>query len=113
MNRVVPGGATATQQTTLQVPIHRGDSLEAEIIRPTVVKIDVEGAELDVIQGMALALSRPECRAVFCEVHFSILEQNGSSLAPIEIQSLLRQYGFDRIAWVDASHLVAEKRSAK
>lgn len=36
---------------------------------PTVVKIDVYGAEVDVVAGLEELLARPECRLVYCELH--------------------------------------------
>lgn len=46
-----------------------GDDLIAEhdLPAPTVAKIDVEGAELDVIEGMSESFSG--CREIYCEIH--------------------------------------------
>jgi FkbM family methyltransferase len=42
---------------------------EGRLPLPNVVKIDVFGAELDVVEGLEPLLERPECRLVYCEVH--------------------------------------------
>jgi FkbM family methyltransferase len=59
----------------IEIAIRRLDSLvqSAEILAPSVMKIDVEGAELDVLEGAAniLKASRP---IVFIEAHSSVLE---------------------------------------
>lgn len=48
-----------------------GDDMVAygEIPPATVVKIDVEGLELAVVNGLRETLERPACRLVFCELH--------------------------------------------
>lgn len=73
---------------------------------PNVIKIDVEGFEEEVIAGLATTLSRKDCRAVFCEVHFGILDQRGERQAPLRIEKTLKGYGFST-RWVDASHMAA------
>jgi FkbM family methyltransferase len=89
------------------VSVVRGDSLTA-LPPPNVVKIDVEGYELEVIRGMHNLLR--SARAAFVEVHFAILENRGMLQAPSEIVGTLRTFGFTSIVWVDASHIMALKR---
>jgi hypothetical protein len=60
------------------------------------------------LAGLGSVLSRPRCRAVFCEVHFAILERRGHRHAPARIQRLLNTAGF-KVRWVDASHIAAHK----
>ena len=101
-----------TLQTTLQrIRVAAGDGFIAEerLPWPNVVKIDVEGMELDVLAGLSRALHRPECRLVCCEVHFSILEKRGLPDVPKRILEFLSQAGFTRIEWVDWSHCYAHK----
>jgi FkbM family methyltransferase len=42
---------------------------DGELPFPTVVKIDVFGAELDAVRGLEELLERDECRLVYCELH--------------------------------------------
>jgi FkbM family methyltransferase len=61
----------ATAAGTTGVEVVRGDDLVASgaMPQPTVVKIDVEGAEELVVEGLREALTDDRCRLVFCEVH--------------------------------------------
>lgn len=78
---------------------------------PNLIKIDVEGLEEEVVLGLAETLRRPECRAVFCEMHLSILERTGHPDAPRSIERILRDSGFRRMRWLNYSHMLATKGS--
>jgi FkbM family methyltransferase len=91
------------------VHVERGD--EAKYPIPTVIKIDVEGFELEVLHGMPNRLKH--ARAAFVEVHFRILDQKGQRHRPNEIVSYLREMGFGKISWPDASHIVALKNPVR
>lgn len=56
---------------TLSVEMRTGDSLIANggLPQPTVLKIDVEGAEMNVLHGLQDTLSNGDVRLVFVEVH--------------------------------------------
>jgi FkbM family methyltransferase len=97
----VPPYAGAPQQT---VKIVRGDDL-ASLRQPVVVKIDVEGYEIEVIRGMQRILSG--VRALFVEIHFQVLEERGMRQAPAALVKDLKRLGFSRIEWPDASHIAA------
>lgn len=73
---------------------------------PNAIKVDVEGFELEVLQGLGVALSNPSLRVVGVEVHFGIPEQRGLEDAPRHIERLVVQNGFS-IQWPDSSHLLA------
>jgi FkbM family methyltransferase len=73
---------------------------------PNVIKIDVEGFEEQVLLGMENLLHCKDLRAIFCEVHFKLLEERGEPLAPSRIENKLRESGF-RTSWLDASHIQA------
>lgn len=75
---------------------------------PNLVKVDVEGYEEEVLEGMTAVLERPECRAVFVEVHFGILDARGRRQAPAAIERLLQRLGF-KTNWLDSSHISATK----
>lgn len=85
--------------------VERGDDLEYPA--PTVIKIDVEGFELEVLHGMPNRLRN--ARAAFVEVHFRILDDRRQKHRPNEILVYLREMGFSRISWPDASHVAAFK----
>lgn len=92
------------------IRIATGDGLlgRNEVPAPTVLKIDTEGFELDVLRGTAGLLARPGVRAVFVEVHFGLLAKRGQPKAPAEIERLLKSAGFTT-RWVDPSHIAAER----
>lgn len=92
------------------VRVSTGDALvrQGDVPVPTVVKIDTEGFELEVLRGMSDLLRKPELRAVFVEVHFGLLSERGQSRAPADIERLLRVAGFTT-RWVDSSHIAAER----
>lgn len=92
---------------THQVEIRRGDDYLAEY-PPQVIKIDVEGFELEVVQGLHDTLRSPNLRAILIEVHFQTLNQRGLPGAPAQIVQMLCDAGF-AVAWVDPSHLVARR----
>ena len=94
---------------TIDVEMVRGDDLASErgVPSPNFLKIDVEGSELDVLEGLGGLLSHASCRAVFCEVHFGLLAERGQPYASQEIEKLLRKSGLEDQTWIDASHIVA------
>jgi FkbM family methyltransferase len=95
------GTASISKDGDSQVHTVRGDQLinEGEIPQPNVVKIDVEGAEWLVINGLKTALANEKCRVVYCEVHFptdyssrgSIYDHN---IEMTDIISQLEQCGY-------------------
>lgn len=98
------GGSVAA----IDVEVMTGDALVSEhkAEPPNVVKIDVEGHELEVLRGLATQLAGPDIRDVFIEVHFSLLEAQGRPGVPDEIVQVLSAAGFV-VDWVDPSHLHA------
>jgi FkbM family methyltransferase len=95
---------------SIDVAVHRADEFIArENLRaPNLIKIDVEGFEPEVIAGFGVMLGATTLRAIFLEMHFTILDARGKRQAPAQIVKLLRRQGF-RVRWTDASHLVASR----
>lgn len=81
-------------QIEVVVDEFRGDELveEGYAPAPTVAKIDVEGAEIDVVDGLQDALTRPECRLVYTEDHSHVW---GRDEDVGELQDALEARGFD------------------
>jgi FkbM family methyltransferase len=102
---VVHSGNSASIRSSVK----RGDSI-CSLNAPTIIKIDVEGAELEVLRGMTETLRHPGLRGVFVEVHFLALARRGMRTAPVEIQKILQQAGFD-VIWTDASHIAGLRKS--
>lgn len=93
------------------VPCFSGDSLINRRLapQPTFVKIDVEGAEERVLEGLAQTLESPTLRSVLVEVHFAALEQQGAAYAPARIERLLRSKHFS-VKWLNRSHIAATRQ---
>jgi len=97
---------------TIPVEVVPGDALVDEGLPvPQAMKIDVEGAEIDVLRGMPRTLADPRCRAALVEVHFGLLEARGLPYGALEVEELLGAAGFSRRRWLDRSHLLARKPS--
>lgn len=80
---------------TIQVETRRGDSLIAaeSLPEPTVLKIDVEGAEVDVLRGLERTLEGDTVRCVYCEVHPGEIGAFGNDAGDVE--AMLQGWGFE------------------
>lgn len=81
---------------TIQVESTTGDELltSGRIPQPNIVKIDVEGAEGAVINGMESLLRSSDCRSVYCEVHLGHASPEAEAYQE-EIESNLSAAGFN------------------
>lgn len=80
----------ASADTVADVPVRPGDDVIADgVPAPSVVKIDVEGGELAVLDGLEATLASGTIRTVFCEVH----RQEGVTEA--EVARRLERFGYD------------------
>jgi len=71
-------------------------SLDSIVEDADVVKIDVEGGELEVLRGMKNLLAKGKVKGkvkIICEVHLTLLSSLGYSTQ--EITKLLSQYGYN------------------
>lgn len=96
-----------SDQRIVTVRVVTGDSLIAnhEAPPPQVIKLDVEGFEQVCLAGMQEMLKSESLRAILIEVHFGLLEARGQRNAPLDIERTLREAGFQRVEWIDASHV--------
>mgnify|MGYP006273175767 FL=1 len=78
------------QPSKINVRAEKGDDiLKNECIpSPDVIKIDVEGAESRVIDGLQTTFADENCRLVYCEVHLDYVDYE-------YIRSQLENHGFD------------------
>lgn len=104
-------GGTDASKASIEIQVRRADEALAEfgLPQPNVAKIDVEGYELEVVEGASKVLSSRDLRSVFIEVHFALLHDRKLDKAPAAIMRTLRQHGFE-VHWVDPSHIGAHRR---
>lgn len=77
---------------------------------PATIKIDVEGAEGNVLDGLSKTLRTPECKRIYCEVHPAHVTTYGYD--PSGIADFLLDAGFsieDRFGFKDSYCLKAVK----
>lgn len=86
--------AVADDEATLPIQLRKGDSLiaDGEVPPPTTMKIDVEGAEVGVLEGLEQAL-RDHCRLCYVEVHPDRLSNYGHTME--DFNSLFESTGFE------------------
>ncbi len=91
----------------IEVQAERLDSLVfAGIVRqPNFIKIDVEGAELEVLEGLSGICS--PIRAILIEIHRGPLEFQGSG--ETLVRKLLESFGFTKIQRLGEIHLLATR----
>lgn len=98
---------------TYTVPVYSADSFLAQnaSLAPNVIKIDVEGFEAALMDGMTQVLGHKALRSIFIEVHFTLLEAQGKKDAPRSIVQKLREAGFS-VTWPDPSHIAAVRSAS-
>ncbi len=107
-------GATSRMGTgpqSVAVLVRAGDNLvkDGEVPVPDVVKVDVEGYEEEVMDGMSGLVRERLPRVVGIEVHFRLLEARGMSSAPRRMESAFRSAGYE-VRWPDSSHMIATRK---
>lgn len=59
---------------------------------PTIIKIDTEGAECEVLKGAEAILAQPQLKLVICELnHFGLAQMGGSEA---EMRAIMARHGF-------------------
>jgi FkbM family methyltransferase len=82
------------------------NSFIKELDLPNAIKIDVEGFEIDVLNGADLILKNKSLKVIGIELHSEILNSKGIKIPEKIIEDILNSNGF-KYKWVDFSHLVA------
>ena len=82
------------------------DSICKKYSIPNLIKIDVEGYELNVLKGASKTLLNNKLKHLFIEIHFSELQNMGQPFAPNKIKEILLKNGF-KIKYLDYSHIHA------
>lgn len=95
------------------VRVERGRDLVASgrACKPTFIKIDTEGHELEVLHGLGELLDDPELRVLCIEMHFGLLAKQSREHAPRFVEKALAAARFT-VSWPDASHLLGERRTS-
>lgn len=93
------------------VEVVRGDSfLQAQRLpAPRLVKVDVEGFEYSVLQGLKSTLESPSCQLLCCEVHPTLLPR---TVSLDDIVNFVHSLGFVRTEThkrYDSLHLIGRK----
>jgi len=94
------------------IDVVRGDDfiIQNNLPTPAVVKIDVEGFEYSVLQGLKHALSHSACRVLCCEIHPGLFPQG---VQESMILDFITSVGFSKIQTFkrefSAYHVIAKK----
>lgn len=85
--------AVGEEAETITVKLATGDTLVAEnrIPTPAVIKIDIEGAELNALRGLRESLAEG-CRLCYVEIHPDRIEKYGGTAD--EIETFFSELGF-------------------
>jgi FkbM family methyltransferase len=81
------------------------DEVVGEYGIPNAIKIDVEGFELEVLEGGSLTLGNPLVKVVGIEIHSEILNKRGIDNCHERIEQILKNHGY-KIHYPDFSHII-------
>lgn len=91
---LVPPNSADMQAETIELV--EGDRFvrENRLPIPRLVKIDVEGYEYAVLNGLRHTLADPNCELICCEIHPTLLP---AGVTPEDVLTLIRSLGFTKI----------------
>jgi len=101
-----------SNQKTIKVRVAKADTLikKLNLLTPNIIKIDVEGFEFEVLNGMKKILKQKTLREIFVEVHFAKLKKKKLKNVVFLICKILKDNKFS-ISWLDPSHLRAFRKN--
>ncbi|MDC1018383.1 FkbM family methyltransferase [Pseudomonadales bacterium] len=107
-NKILGNDFEHAEISTINIQVRRGDNLvdEKEAMPPNVIKIDVEGHEGDVIEGLSGLLGNNAVHTIAMEIHFALLDERNENHVPKFIVTELEKHSFT-VNWTDPSHIVA------
>ena len=107
-NKILGNDFEHEKISTINIEVRRGDNLveEDEAMPPNVIKIDVEGHEGDVIEGLSGLLGNKSVHTIAMEIHFALLNERNENHVPKFIVTELEKYSFV-VNWTDPSHIIA------
>jgi FkbM family methyltransferase len=109
-HKIIDQSNSSSSDNLVEVQVRSLDSIiesEPELI-PNIIKIDVEGYEGQVIDGMNNLLTQKQLRCIGIEVHFGLLNERGESNRPQQIEKILKDNNFV-VSWTDSSHIIATR----
>jgi FkbM family methyltransferase len=109
-HQVIETDKISNANNVVEIQVRSSDSIihsEPELI-PNIIKIDVEGYEGQVIDGMQHLLTEKKLRCIGIEVHFGLLNERGETNRPQQIESILQKNNFV-VNWTDSSHIIATR----
>jgi len=79
---------------TITVDVVRGDDYiqQQNLPTPSVIKIDIEGAEARALRGLEETIRSADCRLIYCEIHTGHVREYGDS--PETVRKLLAAAGY-------------------
>ncbi len=91
---MVPPDAADMQAQVIEVVDGDGFARAHRLPIPRLVKIDVEGYEYAVLNGLRHTLAEHGCQVICCEIHPTFLP---AGITPEDVLTLIRNLGFTRI----------------
>lgn len=88
-----PGTVARAEKKPIKVEKKVADNLLNELSIPNVIKMDIEGGEVEAIEGMEKILSSKKCRLFYCEVHTEKISEYDESFE--SFKERLRNFGFN------------------
>jgi len=68
-----------SSQGDIEVPVSSGDEIVSELAPPSVMKIDVEGAEMETLKGFRETINNNPPRSIYLEIHHGAIQEFGST----------------------------------